>query len=801
MPEGIPPGTGAPQSAAPDLQTLQDELARIRLREERYRASFELCPSCQAIAALDGRLLDVNPRACELLGYTREELLKLRFHDITHPDDLASDLGHAADLLAGRIERYRIEKRYLHRDGHAIWCELSVALSRAPDGRPAEMVGVFDDITERKRVEAELISRDELLAGVSRHTPGALLVVHMSADGQKRCAPYASEGLRELYELDPQDVRHDTSPLAARVHPEDLPRLAEVYQRSAVTLKSIDMEHRVILPARGQRWIRMHSAPQRGADGSTTWYGYSTDITERKQIEARIVESEAWLSGLSRNLPGMFFVFRPEPIPDGHFEYVSEGVQELFGLTPEEATGDIRRLYARINRDDVAAHAQVRDTAVAQKGRLHFEARADVPGKGLRWYSIDSVAEMDAQGQQVRYGYIADITERKLYADAKVAAETAQRASQAKSEFLSRMSHELRTPLNAVIGFAQLLKMDAHTPLGDEQLGRVGMIERAGAHLLAVIGDVLDLSRIEAGSLPLSMEPLQLAQVVDDARIMTDEAARRAHVRLVPPAVDPALHVHADRIRLRQVLVNLLSNAVKYNRHGGEVRVQAQREGGEITISVTDTGLGLSTEQIEHLFEPFNRLGAEDTGIEGTGIGLVIVRRLVELMKGRISVSSQHKVGTVFTLKLPASEEPAPAPAPSSQTTTPESSKTMRTATVLYAEDNDVNVLLVRQILELRPAWKLVVANSGEQALQTVRNERPDLLLLDMHLGDMTGFELAEELDKDPATSGIVRVALSADAMPDRIHAARARGFAAYLTKPLDVMALLRCLDEQLANG
>ncbi|MBI2733502.1 MAG: PAS domain S-box protein [Aquabacterium sp.] len=580
------------------------------------------------------------------------------------------------------------------------------------------------------------------------------------------------------------------------VHPDDRAAIFSAIQHSTEHKMAFELECRVQPEGQPLRWFLVQSRPAATPGQGMLWYTLLADITERKKQEAWLAHRNALLTALSHNLPGMIYVFRPGLDQGGRLDFVSEGVRHLFGATPEEALASPWVLYNRVPPEDLSNFFQQRDKAIGEASRLHSEFRVRNAQGELRWCAADSVAGLDADGHEVRCGYIADITEHKLYQEACMAAETAERASRAKSQFLSRMSHELRTPLNAVIGFAQLLQMDKSPALAEAQRQKVALIERSGAHLLDVISDVLDLSRIEAGDMPLSVEPIMLGAVINDAQAMVADAAGRANVRLTESGRSLDLYVMADRVRLRQVLVNLLSNAVKYNRPGGEVCVAVRMEGsGHVMLEVTDTGVGLSESQISHLFEPFNRLGAEHSGVEGTGIGLVIVHRLVELMGGTISVRSQPGQGTTFSLRLPAAEVDLTSDHGVLDEALPDS----RQATILYAEDNEINVLLVRQILELRPSWKLEVARSGAEAIQLVEHIHPDLLLLDMHLGDMTGFELAELLDQNPALRGVTKVALSADAMPDRVHAARAKGFSAYLTKPLDVAALLRCLDEQLA--
>jgi signal transduction histidine kinase/CheY-like chemotaxis protein len=391
---------------------------------------------------------------------------------------------------------------------------------------------------------------------------------------------------------------------------------------------------------------------------------------------------------------------------------------------------------------------------------------------------------------------------------ALVAAAAAQRANAAKTEFLSRMSHELRTPLNAVLGFAQLLRLDALNRLTPKQAEWAQHIENAGSHLLAMINDVLDLSRIESGSMPLSLDTVSVASVVEEAQALVSALVAEGDVRLrIDGATDAdgrRHHVRADHLRLRQVLVNLLANAVKYNRRGGAVSVSwhGSANGAQVRLEVSDTGRGMSAEQLAHLFEPFNRLGADRTAIEGTGIGLVISQRLVHSMGGDLEVSSEPGVGSCFRVILPASLYHAPAPLdadPGMQADTePGALPLLRT--VLYADDNALNVEVVVAVIRMRPDLRAVVARNGAEAIVAARRERPDVLLLDMHLGDMTGLEVMQTLSLDPALAHVPCIAVSADAMPAALERAERAGFKAYLTKPLNVKQFLQCVDKVLAG-
>jgi PAS domain S-box-containing protein len=394
-----------------------------------------------------------------------------------------------------------------------------------------------------------------------------------------------------------------------------------------------------------------------------------------------------------------------------------------------------------------------------------------------------------------------DITERKKTDDAlKMARLEAERANRAKSEFLSRISHELRTPLNAILGFAQVLQLD---DLGDEKKESVLQILRGGEHLLALINEVLDIARIEAGHLALSSEPVNAGDIVQLAMELVQPLAQQRDVALVvgeSRAADAV--ILADRQRLNQILLNLLSNAVKYNRRGGRVTVGFEEVPGErLRIVVTDTGIGISPDKLERLFQPFDRLGAEQTPIEGTGLGLAVSRGLAEAMGGTLGVTSEVDRGSTFWIELALSDASHPrARAGSQARLTAPAEPRHATGVVLYIEDNQSNVRLMERVLERRPGVRLLHAPNGEDGLRLARDANPDLILLDLHLPDMSGEDVLRELWQDAALKRIPVAILSADAMPAQSRRLKAAGAIAYLTKPIDISQVMRTIDDSLGG-
>jgi len=374
--------------------------------------------------------------------------------------------------------------------------------------------------------------------------------------------------------------------------------------------------------------------------------------------------------------------------------------------------------------------------------------------------------------------------------------DEAVRATKAKNVFLSSTSHELRTPLNSVLGFTQLLQL---SDLNEEDRDSVERILGAGRHLLALINELIDISRIESGEFSLSVEPVLVRPVVEEAcHLMAPLAAQRSIV-ISLHCPHPDLAVHADRQRLSQVLVNLASNAIKYNREGGTITISCHPDGPDhVSLAVADTGPGMASADLERIFTPFERLGAEQTGIEGTGIGLPLARAFAEAMSGRLTATSDPGSGATFTLTLPRSADIAHiAPADTRWAALADGAAPAETGTrVLYIEDNPANIEVVTRFLRTRPKLRLQSARSGRIGLDMVRREVPDLLLLDMHLPDLSGDEILRQLRADPATAGLPVAILSAEASPDVIRRMRARGVTAYLTKPLDLAEVGRLIDS-----
>jgi PAS domain S-box-containing protein len=375
-----------------------------------------------------------------------------------------------------------------------------------------------------------------------------------------------------------------------------------------------------------------------------------------------------------------------------------------------------------------------------------------------------------------------------------------ERANQAKSDFLSSMSHELRSPLNAILGFAQLMATDTAT-ITPTQKASVGQILHAGWYLLELINGILDLAQIESGKVSLSLEEVSLPEVLVECQAMIEPQCQARSITMSFCRFELPCFVHADRTRLKQVVINLLSNALKYNRVGGSVTVECATNLPErVRISISDSGAGLPPEKLAQLFEPFNRLGQETGAEEGTGIGLVVSKRLVELMGGTIGVESTVGVGSVFWIELKAAVAPEVHLEALGSTAAPQPQVRpgARLRTLLYVEDNPANLSLVEQLITRCPDLRLLSARNGNLGIQIARDALPDVILMDINLPGLSGLEALKILRDDPVTSHIPVVALSANALPRDIKKGLEAGFFQYLTKPIDVNEFMDTLNVAL---
>jgi PAS domain S-box-containing protein len=684
------------------------------------------------------------------------------------------------------------ELRYLAADGSQRTVLTRRVVQRDSHGTPVAFLGVALDITERvaeSQRAGELARRFEL----ATRTAG---VGYWSVEGRAERATW-SEQLRAMHGL-PADAPVPTLErwLADFVHPDDR---ADVQQRFADWVRSgtetLEGDFRIVRCDGGVREVLAHSCVER-VGHQPLLFGVVVDVTDHRgaQLALRRADERAALAARGAGL-GTW----ESDAGDGR-AFWDEQMWHLRGLPPRPEPPSLDGMLALVHPED-------RDEArrrLAAADRLNepssHEFRVVLPDGRVRWLASRSALVRDGAGKPLRrIGVNWDITDARTAEAVRQERELALRESRAKSKFLARMSHELRTPLNAVLGFSQLMLQD-HSGSYDAALRRQWLetIESAGQHLLSLINDVLELTSVEGGEVPLALCSVPLAPLVAEALSLLAPTIRERGIVVRQAALDGA--VRADPTRLRQVLLNLISNAVKYNRPGGEVELRAVRHDGWVELQVADTGRGLNAEQLGHLFEPFNRLGNEGGGIEGTGIGLVIVKSLVERMGGSVGVDSTPGVGSVFRLRLAdASDDGVPAPLPQ-RPPGPAAGAAAPGGSVLYIEDNPVNVLIVKELVSLRPGLRLSVAVNGGSGVEQARRLQPDLILLDMQLPDIDGLEVLRRLRADPATARIRCIAVSANVMPEDVARAMAAGLDDYWPKPIDMNAFLSTIDRLLRS-
>jgi len=533
-----------------------------------------------------------------------------------------------------------------------------------------------------------------------------------------------------------------------------------------------------------------------------------TDNTARKRVEAeqkkldqRLRDQQFYTRSLfESNIDAIMTTD-----PAGIITDVNKQMEALTGCTRDELIGAPFKNYFT---DPDRAEASIKQV-LSQKKVSNYEltVRARDGVETVVSYNATTFYDRD-RNLRGMFAAARDITERKgldralreKNVELESAKTVAEKANLAKSDFLSGMSHELRSPLNAILGFAQLMDSESPPPL-PAQKENIAQILQAGWHLLKLINEILDLAKIESGKVSLSLEPVSLAEVMRDCQALMDSQAQQHGIRIIFPQVDAAWFVRADQTRLKQVLINLLSNAIKYSRKLSTVDVECVASTpNRFRISIRDTGTGMSPEELTQLFQPFNRLKQEAGTEEGTGIGLVVAKKLVKLMGGDIGVNSALGVGSTFWFELASAEPPTVAAVvikavASTELQVPPEAPLR---TILYVEDNAANLRLVYQLIARRPDLRLLTAVNGRLGIKIAGAAQPEVILMDINLPDISGLEALRLVRADPVTAHIPVVALSANAMPRDIEKGMEAGFFRYLTKPINVMEFMDTLHVTL---
>jgi len=758
-----------PTERKDEIGALARAFSEVFARTRYLQAAIEQAPTPVILTDRDRKIFYVNPAFSELSGYAPKEALGKTpefFRAYGEGREVYRAMNES--LKRGEVWRGVIENRG---KGGRHYVTLTTVAPVRQGNEVTHYVAVDVDITRQRQQEAELREAQAFLEELVASAP--VVMFRREGKGCEARVTFVSPNLPQLlgYPVEAW-VGQTWGELSAElVHPEDRSRVKARVDAEAGEAQAT-IEYR-LKDAEGRwRWVRVST--RRLAEGVVV--GFLLDLTRereaRQALEAALAQSRTF--GLYVAKDGSTFeTFGPLEAVTGYHE------AEL-GRSPGRFLKGVIEYVHPEDREALMHDADRVTSGEAEEVETLYRFRH--PKKGWRWHR----AVARGRGEAVSV-FIQDVTE---LIEERAKAEAEKRANAEKTLFLSRMSHELRTPLNAVLGFAQLLEMDELTPTQREE---VGHIRKAGRHLLALINEVLDVARVDAGRVALSLEPVLAEDVVREVLDLSGPIAAQAGVRLSPPSGEGlSRYAYADRQRLVQVLLNLVTNAIRYNRSGGAVWVRVHVGEETLRFEVEDTGIGIPEAMRDRVFEPFDRLGRERGGGEGTGLGLSIAKRFVELMGGEIGFESREGVGTTFHFVLPQAPSPREEPGERAEDD-PEGGHEL---TLLYIEDNPANLRLIESLCARIGAARIIAALQGGLGLRLAREHRPDVIILDMELPDMSGEAVLARLKGDLKTRDIPVIVLSASASPNRIDRVLSAGAYAYLTKPLEVKRFLELLSE-----
>ncbi|MEO7725678.1 MAG: PAS domain S-box protein [Burkholderiales bacterium] len=764
----------------------------LREGEERYRTLFTSMDEGFCIIEVifdesekpvDYRFLEINPSFENQTGLKDARGKRIRELVPQHEQYWIDLYGKIA--LTGEAIRFESQAAAMHR-----WYDVYAFRVEIPESRRVGIV--FNDISERKQAEEALRSSEERLASVLEHLPVGVGL--FDRDGQMALTNASMR--RFIGEFVPSldlQRRHRwraCAPDGSQLEFSQWPGQRAL--RGETVLPGVEF---CFTEDDGREtWTTIAATPLRETGGAVVMV---EDIDQRKHAELALRASEERFRVAALAMSNIIWTKDAQGMMEGE----QPGWAQFTGQTPEEYQG---YGWARaVHPDDAQPTLDAWNAALAEKRLFEFEHRVRRHDGAWRLCSIRAMPLFGGDGRVREWvGVHNDITVRKdIEAELRTAKAVAEKASRAKSDFLSSMSHELRTPLNAILGFAQLIEAGSPPPTPSQKRS-IDQILKGGWYLLDLINEILDLALIEAGKVTLSQEPVSLFEVMLECRATVEHQAEKRGISLTFPRFVRPCFISADRTRVKQVLINLLFNAIRYNKPGGTVAVEyTLKPPHSIRICVRDTGAGLAPAQLAQLFQPFNRLGKESGAEEGTGIGLVVTKRLVEMMGGTIGADSTVGVGSVFWIELGVTAAPryAVADAAHAEPARPQIVDGTRPRTLLYVEDNPANLELVEELIARRPDLRLLSAADGDSGIEFARTSQPEVIVMDINLPGISGSEAMEILRQDPLTAHIPIIALSANALPRDIEKGLAAGFLKYITKPIRVNELMDALDLALA--
>ena len=749
---------------------------------------------------------------CELFEVEPEEAIGAGINNVwdrIHVDD-RDQLGEEVAAAAKKLEPLLAEFRLNLTMKGVRWVQTHAQPIRAANGDVISD-GVVLDHTERKVAQLTLQESQAQFQRMTENVPGMNYRYIQRPDGS-HAVTYVGSKCRDLFEVEPEEAMENADVVFARVHPEDLPKMLDSMQESAQSLQQTTIDSRVLLPKRGERWLRCISQPTRNEDGVITWDGVITDVTDEKAVQLALQESQTQFQRMTENVPDMIYRYTVRPDGSHAMLYVSAQCRELYEIEPEEALEDADKLFTCLHPDDVERVTKAVQASAKNLTSFVEEFRVIMPKKGLCWRQTIAQPSRTKDGDTIWDGVVFDYTDRKQ-AELKLqlANEELARATKLKDEFLANMSHELRTPLNAILGMSEGLQDGIYGPITQEQKRSFDVIQQSGGLLLDLINEVLDLAKIESGSVKLEISAVDIPKLCESSLRLIRQQADKKGIDLSLNVASNLPNLAADEKRIRQVLVNLLSNAVKFTPERGNVSVDVQRISNDATdedvlrISVADTGIGIEPDHLESLFQPFVQVDSSlSRSFGGTGLGLALVKRFVELHKGHVSVTSEPDVGSTFTVDLPwrqvnidASLAGSPKQvAPANNDPKPNASQLTNT-TVLLAEDNEYAALATTKYLESL-GHQVVLVTNGLAAVEAVQQSKPDIILMDVQMPVMDGLEAIERIRALPDCGAVPIIALTGLAMPEDASRCLSAGANKYLSKPYRMGVLVDSLRELL---